>query len=78
MERFIYAVGNSDNARYYMPGELTKAMYGRRVRIVGGVFDDFEGNLLSVKGMRTRRLIVEIPGLMAASVEVNPDFIQLV
>lgn len=78
MERFIYAVGNSDNARYYMPGELTKAMYGRRVRIVGGVFDDFEGNLLSVKSMRTRRLIVEIPGLMAASVEVNPDFIQLV
>lgn len=78
MERFIKAVSSSDAPRYYMPGEITPSMYGRRVRIVGGPLDNYEGCLLSVRGMRTRRLIVEISGLVSASVEVNPDFIQFV
>lgn len=61
MERFVRAVGQSANPRYFMPGELTPSMYGRPVRIVGGVFDGYVGRLLSVRGMRVRRLIVEIP-----------------
>ncbi len=78
MERFIYAIGHSDTSRYYRPGELTEAMYGRRVRIVGGTLDQFEGRLLSVKGMRKRRLLVELPGLITAAVEVAPEYIQII
>lgn len=53
-------------------------MYGRKVRIMGGMLDHYEGRLLSVKGMRKRRLIVELPGLITAAVEVEPDYIQII
>lgn len=78
MKKFIHAVTITETPVYYKPGELTKSMYGKTVRIVGGLLDNYEGKLLSVKGMRKRRLIVEIPNLIAAAVVVEPDFIQLV
>ncbi|MDE6095209.1 MAG: UpxY family transcription antiterminator [Muribaculaceae bacterium] len=78
MERFIFAVSNTDTPVYYKPGELTKTMYGKPVHIHGGRLNGYEGRLLSMKGMRKRRLIVEIPGLLAASVEVAPEFIHFV
>lgn len=78
MRQFIMAVDNTENPRYFMPGELTQTMYGKKVRIVGGVLDNYEGRLLSIKGMRTKRLIVEIPGLITAAVEVAPQYVQLV
>ncbi len=53
-------------------------MCGKKIRIVGGVLDSFEGYLLSVKGMRKRRLLIELPSLITAAVEVQPEFIQLV
>lgn len=76
MRRFIHAVGNTENPIYYKPGELTPAMYGKKVRIVGGLLDGLEGRLLSIKGMRKRRLIVEIPDFITAAVEVSPEFVQ--
>ena len=78
MDRFIFAVNNTKTSIYYKPGELTKAMYGKRVRIIGGMLDGYEGRLLSVKGMRKRRLIMELPGLIIAAVEVEPDFILII
>lgn len=78
MEKFIFAVGNTDAPKFYRPGELTESMYGRKVRIMGGMLDHYEGRLLSVKGMRKRRLIVELPGLITAAVEVEPDYIQII
>lgn len=78
MERFIFAVSETETPIYYKPGELTPAMYGKSVLIHGGRLDGYEGRLLSIKGMRKRRLIVELPGLMAAAVEVEPDFIHFV
>ena len=78
MNRFIFAVNRSESTLYYKPGELTREMHGKRVRIVGGILDSFEGCLLSVKGMRKRRLLIELPTLITAAVEVQPEFIQLV
>lgn len=78
MERFMFAVNHTDTPIYYKPGELTPAMYGKSVLIHGGSLDGYEGRLLSIKGMRKRCLIVELPGLMAAAVEVEPDFIHFV
>lgn len=78
MEKFIFAVGNTEAPKFYRPGELTESMYGRKVRIMGGMLDHYEGRLLSVKGMRKRRLIVELPGLITAAVEVEPDYIQII
>ena len=78
MKKFLLAVSQTESTIYYMPGELTKAMYGKKVRIIGGLLDAFEGRLLSVRGMRKRRLLVELPSLITAAVEVEPEFIQLV
>lgn len=78
MERFIFAVSNNETPIYYKPGELTESMYGKSVHIHGGRLDGYEGRLLSLKGMRKRRLIVELPGLLSAAVEVEPDFIHIV
>lgn len=77
MHRFIRAISASRNAIFYKPGEITKSMYGKKVRIVGGPLDSLEGQLLSVKGMRKRRLIVEILNFVSASVEVDAEFITI-
>lgn len=78
MERFITAVTSVKTPQYFTPDELTGAMYGKTVRIIGGVFNEYEGQLLSVKGMRKKRLIVELHGLIAAAVEVEPEYVQLI
>lgn len=78
MERFIYAVSNSKSLKYYLPEEILPQMYGRQIRIVGGPFNGYEGNLLTMRGSKTKRLLVELKGLLAVGVEVNPECIQLV
>lgn len=77
MGRFIHAVRSAENPHFYLPEELTASMYGRRVRIVGGALDGYEGNLLSLRGTRVKRLLVEIPNLLTAAVEVSPEYVQV-
>lgn len=78
MQRFICAVNASDSPSYYLPEEITPAMYGRRIRIVGGPLDGYEGSLLTTRGSRVKRLLIELPRLLAVAVEVSPEYIQLV
>lgn len=75
MQRFINAVNSTENPQYYTPKEITPDMIGRKVRIVGGPLDGYEGNLQKMQGARTRRLFVELPNLLAAAVEVQPEYI---
>ncbi len=77
MDKFIAAVASTDTPVFYHPTELLPNMVGKRIRIVGGALDGYEGALLSIRGSRKKRIIVEIPGIMAVGVEINPDFIQL-
>lgn len=77
MERFIHAVNATDSPRFYLPGEITSKMIGSKIRIVGGPLNGYEGHLLSMRGSKKKRLIVEIPNLLTAAVEVLPEFIQL-
>lgn len=77
MERFINAVRSTDSPKYYTMQEITPDMHRRRIRIVGGPLNGYEGYLLTTRGSRKKRLLVEIPDLIAASVEVNPEFIQI-
>lgn len=77
MDKFIAAVASADSPVFYNPTELHPGMIGKRIRIVGGALDGYEGALLSLRGSRKKRIIVEIPGIIAVGVEINPDFIQL-
>lgn len=78
MERFIGAVRASESPKYYLPEEITPEMVNRRIRIVGGPLDGYEGMLLSTRGSKVKRLLVELPDLLAVGVEVSPEFIQFV
>lgn len=77
MDRFIAAVTASHAPEYYLPSEITPGMIGKRVRIIGGPLNGHEGNLLSVRGLHKKKLLVDLPGLLAVSVEVCPDYLQL-
>ena len=77
LDRFIYAVNGMDLPRYYLPEELTPSMFGRKIRIIGGYLDGYEGYLLTTRGSRVKRLLVDLPNWITAAVEVNPEFIQL-
>lgn len=78
MERFILAVSTSETPKYYLPEEITSAMCGRKIRIVGGPLDGYEGTLLTTRGSRVKRLLVELPNLLSVGVEVSPEYIQFV
>ena len=78
MQRFIHAVSVSESPKYYLPEEITPAMYGRKIHIVGGPLNGYEGSLITVRGSKIKRLLVELKGFLAVGVEVNPEYIQLI
>lgn len=78
MERFIRAVRASASPKYFLPEEITPEMHHRKIRIVGGPLDGYEGTLLTTRGSKVKRLLVELPNLLSVGVEVNPDFIQFI
>lgn len=78
MERFIYAVESSENPKFYSLDEVTSEMINRKIRIIGGKLDGYTGTLVTTRGSKVKRLLVELPSLLAASVEVEAEYIQLV
>lgn len=78
MERFIHAVRCSENPKYYLPEEISDTMYGRMIRIIGGPFEGYEGRLLTTRGSKVKRLLVELPNFFSVGVEVNPDLIEII
>ena len=78
MERFILAVDATESPRYYLPEEITPVMYGRKIRIEGGPLNGYEGRLLTTRGSKVKRLLVELEGFLSVGVEVDPEYIQLI
>lgn len=78
MNRFMNAVRTTDTPVYYLPGELTPSMYGRKIRIIGGPLNNYEGYLLSVRGSHVKRLLVDLPNFLTVAVEVSPEYIQFI
>lgn len=79
MDRFISAVGLSSRVQYYSPGEITPGMYGRASRLVcSGALDGYVCRLLNVRGTRKKRVLIELPGILCAGVDIAPDYIELI
>ena len=56
--------------------QLNKGTY---VKIIGGKFDGAKGELLKIKGKRSKRLVVCIPQIMAvAATHIEPEFIRVI
>ena len=64
--------------KYYLPEDITPQMYGRKIRIVGGPLDGYEGNLITTRGSKVKRLMIKLQDFFAAGVEVNPEYIQFI
>ena len=77
MQRFIAVAGTyDDQLLYFQPGELNLAK-GTRVRITGGEFAGYEGTFLKVKGVRDRRVVIAVEGVIAVALAViHPDLIE--
>lgn len=78
MEMFIHAVSSTEEVKYYSPEEITPSMYGRRIRIIGGPLDGYEGNLITTRGSKVKRLMIRLQDYLTVGIEVNPEYIQLI
>lgn len=77
MDRFIQAVSTMEHPKFYTPEEIKPSMIGKKVRIVGGPLDGYEGYLQKIQGSKVKHLFVELPNVLTAAVEVNPEYIQV-
>ncbi len=79
MNRFIHAVRLSQEPRYFLPEEITKSMLGRRIKIVGGALNDYEGRLLSIhKRGHTKSILVELPHFLYVGIAIDSGFIEFI
>lgn len=78
MLNFIAAVAHPETKIEYLePGDF-KIEKGMCVRIIGGVLDNVVGVIVCTRGRGKKKLVVEIPGLIAARIEVeNLDLIEV-
>lgn len=77
MEQFIAVCGTFDEQLIYLPPQEIDLTRGTRVRIHGGSFDGQEGVFMKVKGVRNKRLVIAIQGVIAvATVVVHPELVE--
>jgi len=77
MENFIAVTVNHEaNISYFKPEEI-KLQAGDKIRVKGGIYDGKEGVVMRIKGKRNKHLVVQIPGLLVAAVEMTPELIEL-
>ena len=76
MEQFIeFTQIRQENITYFKPEEL-KLKEGEKIRIKGGIYDGYEGIILRFKGKRNKHLVVQIPGVIIAAIEIEPELIE--
>ena len=77
-EKFRGAVEQTDNVEYYSYEEVSPQLYGKQIRIIGGRLNGFEGRLMSKRGSKFKRLLVDLRECnLSAAIQVESDFIQL-
>ncbi len=77
MDNFIKVSSHpEENLRYLKPEEIN-INKGTRIRVIGGIFDGVEGIFVKTEGVRDRRVVVLLEGLMAVSAKIHPDLIEV-
>ena len=78
-EKFRDAVIQTDNVEYFSYDEVSPRLYGKQIRIIGGRLNGFEGRLMSKRGSKYKRLLVDLQECnLSAAIQVESEFIQLV
>lgn len=76
MRTFIAVAGTYDETlRFFGPAEINFSK-AQKVRITGGPFEGCEGVFVKVKGSRSKKVVVEIEGVVSvALVSVHPELV---
>lgn len=72
MEAFIRACASALPRRYYTPGQIAGLPEGSRVRVASGPLAGVEGRLIKIRGSRSPRLLLSLPGLLDATFTLPP------
>ena len=77
MENFMAVTEMTERRVTYFRPEEISLREGDQIRIRGGFYDGREGVIMRIKGKRNRHLVVQIPGVLIAAVELAPEMIEL-
>ena len=77
MSKFIEATQAINKPKFYSIDEISSLMCGRDIRIISGIFNGYEGKLQSVRGRKTKYLVIILPSLMAVGIEIHDEFVEL-
>lgn len=77
MENFIAVTEkNEEHITYFRPEEIS-LQAGDRIIVKGGLYDGHEGIIMRIKGKRNKHLVVQIPGVLIAAVELKPELVHI-
>ena len=78
MERFIDSSTKMKNDITYFHPDEVELRQGDRVKIVGGLFDGYEGTLLKAKGRAKRMFLINFEMLGALGTHIEPQYIRVI
>ena len=77
MEEFIAVTEDHEaHITYFRPEEIN-LQAGDRIRVKGGLYDGKEGIVMRIKGKRNKHLVVQIPGMLVAAIEMAPELVEM-
>ena len=77
MENFIAVIEKAEaHITYFKPEEIS-LQEGDKILIKGGLYDGREGIIMRIKGKRNKHLVVQIPSVIVAAVELAPDMVRI-
>ena len=77
--KFKKAVEQTDKVEYYSYDEVSPQLYGKQIRIIGGPLNGFEGRLMSKRGSKFKRLLIDLRECnLSAAIQVEAEYIQLI
>ncbi len=78
MKQFMAVCETHSEQLIFLAPEEINLSKGTPVRVIGGILDGVEGTFLKVKGVRSRRVVVQIDGIAVAAAEVEPQYIEVI
>ncbi len=78
MELFIESSTKMKNDITYFHPEEVALRQGDHVKIVGGLFDGYEGTLLKAKGRAKRMFLINFEMLGALGTHIEPQYIRII
>ena len=76
MEDFIAVTEHrEEHVTYFRPEEIS-LQEGDKIIIKDGLYEGREGTIMRIKGKRNKHLVVQIPGMLIAAVEITPEMVE--